>query len=300
MSAHDEIGDLSGSQIHLWPSDRTRAIVKDFPFTKYRSKIQLDRDVSHLEPEIRAAEIARNVYGDKDGEFGTSALQLAAIRARTMASLIDPPFNKEDPKKIIGFVGQKHFLVQWAQELGWLSFALDLGATPADLLAWGVDEFVVVQLIWWQKDPGETLLDQHIRGLRNGWALPALSLSIRDTYENLMRFAEKNQIPQEMLDDYATGFAEVRELLEFFGPAHTELTIDQKKAWAKAFEQNVEFVVPDAKGRWGSLPRVSLKNGELRWPTNDLARFFEYSKIGPSELAGLPRNFFGRVGDSVE
>jgi hypothetical protein len=299
MSAHDEIGDLSGSQIHLWPSDRTRAIVEKFPFTKVRSNLKLDRDVSKLEPEIRAAEIARSVYADNDGEFGTSALQLAAVRARTIASLIDPPVHNDDPKEIIGFVGQKHYLVQWSQELAWLSFALEFGATDADLLAWGVDEFVVVQLIWWQRKPGETLLNQHVRALRNGWALPALAESVRDTYGNLLRFVEKGQVPEEMLKEFEVDFAQVRELIAFFEPQSTQLTDAQRKAWAKVFEQNVEFIVPDAKGRWAMLPKVSLKKGELRWPTNDLARFFEYSKITPSELAGLEKDFFGRVGDSV-
>lgn len=299
MSAQDEIGDLSGSQIHLWPSDRTRAIVENFPFTKARSSIKLDRDVSELEPEIRAAEIARNVYADKDGEFGTSALQLAAVRARTIASLIDPPVHNDDPKQIIGFVGQKHYLVQWSQELAWLSFALDLGATDADLLAWGVDEFVVVQLIWWQRRPGETLLNQHVRALRNGWALPALAESARDTYGNLMRFVEKGQVPDEMLKVFEVEFAEVRELIAFFDPQGTQLTDAQRKAWAKAFEQHTELVVPDAKGRWGMLPQVSLKKGELRWPLNELARYFEHLKNAPKDLASIDTGFFGRVGDSI-
>lgn len=144
MSTHDEIGDLSGSQIHYWPSERTRAIVESFKFSTERSAIQLDRDVSALEPEIRAAEIARNLYQDHVAEFGTEAFTLAAIRARTIASLIDPPFDKSAPKQLVGFIGQKHFLVQWAQELAWLSFAFDFGATEADLLAWGVDRKSVV------------------------------------------------------------------------------------------------------------------------------------------------------------
>jgi len=299
MSAHDEIGDLSGSQIHLWPSDRTRAIVEKFPFTKVRSNLKLDRDVSQLEPEIRAAEIARNVYADSDGEFGTSAMQLAAVRSRTIASLIDPPVHNDDPKQIIGFIGQKHFLVQWSQELAWLSFALDLGATDADLLAWGVDEFVVVQLIWWQRKPGETLLNQHVRALRNGWALPALAESVRDTYGNLMRFVEKGQVPNEMLKEFEDDFTQVRELIAFFDSQSAPLSDAQRKAWAKAFEKNTQFVVPDAKGRWGMLPNVSLKKGELRWPMNELARYFEHLKTEPKDLAALDVAFFGRVGDAI-
>lgn len=299
MSIQDEIGDLSGGQIHLWPSERTRAIVKGFPFTKTRSKLTLDRDVSDLEPEIRAAEIARNVYADKDGEFGTEALQLAAVRARTIASLIDPPVHNDDPKQIIGFVGQKHYLVQWSQELAWLSFALELGATDADLIAWGVDEFVVIQLIWWQRKQGETLLSQHVRALRNGWALPALAESVRDTYGNLIRFVDKGQVPEEMLKEFEVEFAEVRELLAFFDKQSSQLTDAQKKAWSRAFEQNIEFVVPDAQGRWGMLPKVSLKKGELRWPLNDLARYFELTKTEPKDLATLDGRFFVRVGDAI-
>lgn len=299
MATHDEIGDLSGSQIHLWPSERTRQIVENFSFTDARSGLKLDRDVSELEPEIRAAEIARNVYADKDGEFGTSAMQLAAVRSRTIASLIDPPVHNDDPKQIIGFVGQKHYLVQWAQELAWLSFALDLGATDADLLAWGVDDFVVVQLLWWQKLPGETLLNQHVRALRNGWALPSLAESIRDTYGNLIRFADKGKVPEDMLKEFEVEFAQVRELLAFFDEQSTPLADAQIKIWAKAFEQNVEFFVPDAKGRWGMLPKVSLKNGELRWPMNEVARYFEHLQKAPKDLSALDAGFFVRVGDSI-
>ena len=299
MSIHDEIGDLSGSQIHLWPSQRTDEIVENFKFPEVRSELTLDRDVSLLEPEVRAAEIARNLYADEDAEFGTSAMTLAAIRARTIASLIDPPFNENDPKELVGFTGQKHFLVQWAQELAWLSFAFDFGATPADLLAWGVDEFVVIQLIWWELEPGETRLLQHIRALRNGWALPALSLSVRDAYGNLIRFADKGAIPDEMLSHYADDFKEVRELLSFFDKQAPQLSASEVRSWARAFAADVRKIAPDAKGRWGMLPAQSLKNGELRWPTNEIARYLQNTNVKPAEFKNLPEDFFGRVGDGV-
>lgn len=299
MSIHDEIGDLSGSQIHYWPGERTRSIVEQFKFSTERSAIQLDRDVSALEPEIRAAEIARSLYQDHDAEFGTEAFTLAAIRARTIASLIDPPFDKSAPKQLVGFIGQKHFLVQWAQELAWLSFAFDFGATEADLLAWGVDEFVVIQLLWWQKRNNETRLQQHIRALRNGWALPALSLTVRDAYANLIRFVDKGQVPGAMIEHFAADFDEVRELLDFFGENAEQLSESKIKQWAEAFEKNVEFIAPDARGRWGSLPKVSLARGELRWPAVDLARFFERENVKPADLAKLDPAYFGRLNDQI-
>ena len=299
MSIHDEIGDLSGSQIHLWPSQRTDEIVENFDFPKVRSEIVLDRDVSVLEPEVRAAEIARNLYADEDCEFGTSALRIAGVRARTIASLIDPPVHESDPKVLVDFTGQKHFLVQWAQELAWLSFAFDFGATPADLLAWGVDEFVVIQLIWWELEPGETRLNQHIRAIRNGWALPSLSLAVRDTYENLIRFIDKGAFPQDALDALADDIAEVRDLLAFFDKDAPHLSPSDVKAWAKAFAADVKRIAPDAQGRWGALPGHSLKNGELRWPTNDIARYLQSTGVRPTEFKDLPDDFFGRVGDGV-
>ena len=59
MSIHDEIGDVSGGQIHLWSSERRDQIIENFEFDPTRSNITLDRDLEGLPQETIAAEIAR-------------------------------------------------------------------------------------------------------------------------------------------------------------------------------------------------------------------------------------------------
>ena len=310
MSIHDEIGDLSGSQIHRWPGQRTEEITEKFKFDKKRSKLTLDRDVTGLLPEVRAAEIARNLYAGKSFEFGTSAVSIAGIRARTSASLSGKRPTEEE-KDLVGFYGQNHFLAQWALELGYLSFAFEAGATAGDLLEWGVDEFVVIQLIWWQKRDGETLLNQHIRALRNGWGLTWLSQAARDSYGNLIRMINRSKDIEEFLENNKVAIAEVRELLTFFGEldlpggasAKNEVELlsgEAAEAWAAAFAANVQFITPDAKGRWGRLPAVSLGRGELRGAAEPVARYLASLGHTPKDVGTtLTEKFFGRVGDAA-
>jgi hypothetical protein len=70
--------------------------------------------------------------------------------------------------------------------------------------------------------------------------------------------------------------------------------------WAHAFGENVHFIAPDAKGRWGSLPPVSLKKGELRGCAAPVARYLDQLGYQPSDVGTkLTEEFFGRVGDRV-
>lgn len=317
MSIQDEIGDLSGGQIHLWPGQRTEEIQAAFKVSDQRSSIELDRDIDdllELEPEIRAAEIARNLCKGRYLEFMSETFKLASIRARTIATLTDPStLGKAEGKtdkevdSLVSFTGSNHVLVRYAQELAWLSYAFDAGANAADLEAWGVEPITIQQLLWWQRREGETLLRQHIRAERNGLALPWLAAAVRDTYGNLLRFVEKNAFPADALDQLADQIAQVRELLAFFEvhwssdkpkpePLVT-LTEDEVKAWAEAFVARVDFIAPDAKGRWASLPKVSLGRGELRGQALVIAKYFKHIGVSTAEFANLPADYFGRVGD---
>ena len=58
MSIHDEIGDMSGGQSHLWNGERRDAIVKANQFDPKRSNFQLKGDYSALPQEALAAAIA--------------------------------------------------------------------------------------------------------------------------------------------------------------------------------------------------------------------------------------------------
>jgi len=306
MSIHDEIGDLSGSQIHFWPGQRTEEITEASKFSTKRSKLTLDRDVSDLLPEVRAAEIARNLYEGKRFEFNTASYSTAGIRARTAAALCAArqPEGKND---LVGLTGQSHYLAQWALELGYLSHAFDAGATAADLVAWGVDEFVVIQLIWWQRREGESLLQQHIRAIRNGWGLAWLSAAARDSYGNLIRTINRGQAPDWFLESLKVQIEEVRELLTFFGELNlpggngetndvTPLTSEETAKWAEAFAKHVHVVAPDARGRWGSLPAVSLGRGELRGVAEPIARYLEQQGFKPEDVGTkVTEAFFGRV-----
>lgn len=309
LSIHDEIGDLSGGQTHFWPGDRTEAIADALTVGEPSGLFELDRSIEELQElssEIRAAEIARNICSGRYLEFGTDAIGLCGIRGRTIPSYIKEAGGE---KSLVSFIGTNHVLVGLAQELAWLSFAMQAGATSGDLADWGVRPITIQQLLWWERRDGETLLKQHIRAERNGLALPWLAAAIRDSYGNLLRFVEKGAFSSEALEEQASELEQVRELMAFFEvkwnnessaekpePLVT-LTDDEVRDWAAAFAGRVSFIAPDARGRWGSLPKVSLEKGELRGQALVIAKYFKHIGLKPSELLTLPSNFFGRVGD---
>jgi hypothetical protein len=70
------------------------------------------------------------------------------------------------------------------------------------------------------------------------------------------------------------------------------------EAWAKAFASNVQFIAPDAKGRWATLPAVSLGRGELRGVAEPVARYLASLGFKPTDVGtNVTEEFFGRVGD---
>ena len=318
MSIHDEIGSMSGSQFHLWRSERASEIVAANQISPERSKLKVDLDLGELYPETGAAEIARIIYEGSAIEFGTESFRIARILANQTAFAASQPdrveafgFRKSDGefKDLVGIVSQNDERVANGLTLGWLYYAFEVGATPGDLLNWGVNEFLVIQLQWWQRREGETLLNQHIRALRNGWGLPWLSKATRDNYGNLIREINRGNVPDQIQEHFKNEIAEVRELLTFFGeldlPNETKnepsrLSANRATEWANAFAKSVHFIAPDAKGRWGSLPEVSLKAGELRGCAAPVARYLDELGYQPSDIGGkLTQAFFGRVGDVV-
>ena len=310
MSIHDEIGDLSGSQIHSWSGERREAIENALVVKPKRSKLVLDRDVSGLNKVVRAAEIARDIYEDTWLEFNSNTFQIAAVRAATIAAVAGGKHalsGGDENKFLIGWYAQTSILVEDVQELAWLSYAFDAGATEADLIEWGVSRFTVAQLKWWQRREGETLLNQHIRAYRNGWGLRLLSNTVRDTYCNLLRFVDKGAFPADAVEALAEPIQQARDLIHFFGeswssgqkaPEQVPLSEERAKQWAEAFAANLSFIAPDARGRWGYLPPVSLKAGHLRTPADLVARYLDSQGFEPSDVGTkLTEEFFGRKGD---
>jgi hypothetical protein len=316
MSIHDEIGDYSGGQTHYWPGQRSDELIENFQFNPARSGIALNFDAALLEglpEETIAALIASSIYENAPTEFGTEQFRLAKLRSREIAALAFKPKSETDKgesKTLLGYIAGDANTVAGAQSLAWLASAIDAGVTEADLLHWGVPPLTVIQLLWWQRREGETRLNQHIRAHRNGWQLPVLSKAIREAYGNLLRFVAKGQTPDGFEEHFAHELAEVRELLTFFGdqwdsdgdsaaPVVSSLAEELAKKWAFAFAQNISFIAPDAKGRWASLPKVSLDAGELRYPANLVARYLDSQGYKPGDVGGnLTEAFFGRVGDS--
>ena len=316
MSIHYGIGDYSGGQTHYWPGQRSEELVSGFVFDSKRSKIKLSFDeaiLAGLAEETIAGLIASEILGHAPEEFGTEQLRLAKLRSREIAALAlktGVQSDKGEGKVLVGYVSGDANNVAGAQTLAWLANAIDAGVTEGDLLAWGVPELTVIQLLWWQKREGETRLSQHVRAHRNGWQLPLLSKSIRDSYGNLLRLIKQGAAPEEFQKVFSEDLAEVRELLEFFGdkwdtaddaedPVVTELDSELAKKWAFAFAQNISFIAPDARGRWASLPPISLEAGELRYPANLVARYLDSQGYKPGDVgSNLTEAFFGRVGDT--
>lgn len=306
MSINDEIGDNEGGQAHLWLSERRHNIVENFTFDETRSTIELDRDLTGLSQEVIAAEIARNIYGEQRLEFGTTTLKIATILSHKITKEI---FEENDVKQLVRYFGGPEQLIPGVVPLAWLSHAFDAGATPADLLAWGVDKFTVIQLIWWQAKPGETRLERQIRALRNGWGLPWLAAAVRANYGNLARSIDRGQSHPDWTAKFEADIAEVVELLDFFRDQSRadekkhepieQLTDEEKLAWAKAFDAaGIHKIAPDAKGRWSLLPRQGLARGDLREPLNTVARYFKKAGFVPADWGNkIDETWFVRVND---
>ena len=300
MSINDEIGDMSGGQSHLWNGERRNAIVDAHKFDETRSGFELKGDYSRLPQEALAGAIASEIFAEHS-ILESSAMPVVRHIAREM---IERSFAVQPEKQLVAFFGSSMHVVPTVTALGWLSRAFDAGITEGDLIAWGVDPFVVIQLKWWQRQPGETLLNQHIRALRNGWALPWLAQAERDAYRNLYAF--KYRFGEAWATRQAEEIKQIDALFEFFGTGPKgdkkaepeELSEKDAKAWAAAFAaEPIVKIAPDVRGRWAMLPKQGLDAGQLREPIYTVARYLQQIGTTPSDWASVPADFFVRVGD---
>ena len=299
-----DIGSPKGGLTHLWPGRLSDEIEETFKIPKKRGKIALQTDLEFLDqhaPAIKAALIAREIYDGFNPEFNTGAYRLASILSGDIVARFEwepghDPEQPESEKWFIDFLGQNDFISSSLQELAWLQYAFDAGATAADLEAWGVRKFTIIQLIWWQRREGETRLQQHIRAIRNGWGLRYLEQSVRDNYRNLLKFLDRAGADSDWFrEKYAEDIAEVRELLAFFSDEAVTLSDEAQAAWCKAFvDAKVQKIAPDAWGQFAHFAPAAFMNGVLRKPLEPIARYLESIGVGPDEWADFDVNFFGR------
>jgi hypothetical protein len=302
MSIHDEIGDMSGGQSHLWNGERREAIVEANEFDPTCSGFELKGDYSKLPLEARSAAIASEIY-EEYSIFDSTPMGVVRHIAR---EILAQALGKQPEKQLVGYFGSSINLVPQVSAVGWLCHAFVAGITEADLLEWGIDPFVVIQLKWWQRREGETILNQHIRAIRNGWALPWLEAAVRDSYRNL--FAFKDRFAAEWHERWAYEVKQIEELFEFFGvgpkgnekATPAELTEADATAWAKAFAKaDITLIAPDARGRWAMLPKQGLEGGQLREPVYTVARYLQQLGHKPTDWPnGVASDFFGRIGDN--
>ena len=303
MANVDFVGDATGGLTHYWPgrlSDRIEAET-DIPLARSGKQLQFSQELlDSLSPEIRAALIAHDVYDGYYPEFWTEAEHIAGINSREIAGRFK--WNERNgqglgnsEKWLIGYTGTQEGVVSYLQELAWLRQAIGAGVTPGDLLEWGVNRFTVVQLLWWERRPGETRLSRHIRAIRNGWGLRYLEQSVRDTYRNLLQFIDKGAAPDAFLDRFEADLADVRELQAFFAEEAATLSDARQAEWAKAFlDAGIIKVAPDAWGQFAHFLPASFKQGILRKPLEPIARYLEGIGVGPSDWADFDEGFFGR------
>ena len=305
MSVNDAIGEFAGGVTYLWPGDANDQILENFEFPTERSDIQLTIDLEFLKrqsPEIAAALIAEELYRDFRPEFNTDGYRLASINARDIVARF--PWNSADEKPdlpdsqkwFVEWTGAEERVVLRLQELAWLRYAFDAGATAADLLAWGVDPFTVIQLVWRQRKPGETLLARHIRAIRNGWGLRWLEETSLDTYRNLIKFVDQGAAGEAFLSTFEANLTEVRELLAFFADDAQLLSPERQTEWAIAFGENQHLrILPDAVGRFGQYVPAALKRGVLRRPLEQIARYLESIGVTPETWPNFDDTWFGRA-----
>jgi len=314
----DVIASLKGDITICWGRETQRELVErnQLPTTRSNTDLGLDADfLASQEPEIRAAIIAKALYGEAEGEFNTEAHVLAAVSARLIST-----YHRHDASEAIPDIppvqlsyadrsaAPKVWLVDYfagskaatrdLQEVAWLRFAFDFGATPGDLLAWGVSEFAVLQLIWWQRRDGESILQQHIRALRNGWAVRYLSAAVRSEYQALLTMIDAgNRAPEWFLNRYEAEIAQLRELRDFFDVDTARLAPSRAGEWAQAFlAAGLTKATPDAIGKLGWYLSASFKNEQLNLPFEYVARYLEGIGETPESWAQFDEvAFFGRA-----
>lgn len=302
MANVDFVGDTSGGITHYWPGRLSDRIEGEAKLSPALSGKELPFPLDFLgdqAAEVRAALIAYELYDGYEPEFWTRAYKIAGINARFIASVWDPTVltgdGKDHSKKwLVGYTGATENVVGRLQELAWLRHAIGAGATPADLVSWGVDKFTVIQLQWWERRENETRLSQHIRAIRNGWGLRYLEAAVRDVYRNLLQTVDAQQ-PTEFIAEWETELAEVRELQTFFSPDTALLSDKDQKEWAKAFfAAGIEKIAPDAWGQFAHFLPASFKEGVLRKPLEPIARYLQSTGVGPGDWANFDASWFGR------
>lgn len=315
----DIVASTKGHISIVWGRETQDELVERNQFESAPSGLSLKIDADLLAeqaPEVRAALIARELYGNQVGEFNTHAYKLAAGSARRIAayyshrvdeqlpgvpSIFAPRTNEspEDSTWVIDYFADAETATRDLQEVAWLRFAFQFGASAGDLLEWGVSDFAVQQLTWWQRREGETILQQHIRALRNGWATRFLSAAVRDSYANLTRTIKSMEtIPEWFEDAYGADFREVLALEAFFSPEATRLNAEQRAAWAQAFAASgVSKIVPDAIGPASRFVQQAMKEGNLLFvPLEFVARYLEQIGVTPALWGKFnAAEFFGRA-----
>lgn len=307
MANVDQIGDASGGIIHYFPALQSERIAEaNTPIDPTRSDIELTFDlkwIRHQAPAVRAALIAYVVYRGRNIEFNTGAYTLAGLASGT---IVEEYFKGRESVKektnadklLVDFFGIGNVVVPSLQELAWLQYALDFGATPGDLVEWGVSELTVIQLQWWKRREGESRLQQHIRAERNGWWLRALAKAVRDSYRNLLKFSDNGTSPEWFATEFRADLDEVLELMAFFDEDAERLPADKQAAWCEAF-QSVPFskLLPDATGRYQHFLPGAFSQGTLRQDVEIIARYLEKIGVQPSDWAAFDESLFGRVGN---
>ena len=300
MAAVDQIGSASGGVIHMWPAAQTEAIVAKFVLPPQRSDIQLSLEPQFLKQQpsdVAAALIAGELEQHFAGELGTAGTRLAGLAAREAISRFPwnagPEPENQTERWLVDYFGGSDKVIRDLLELGYLRFALDSGATPADLDAWGVSRFTIAQLTWWQRRPGESRLQQHIRAIRNGWGLRYLDEAVRDSYCNLFAFID--DAPASWLERFAVELDEIRQVQDFFAEDAVVLSVDRQAEWAAAFlDAGITKIAPDATGRYAHFLPFSFRQGQLRKPLEPIARYLEQIGVGPADWADFDESFFGR------
>ena len=309
MTGSDAAADLQGGILHVYPGSVSEAIVEKTRIAGTRSKFKLKLDLdelAELPAEVRAALIAQQIYKDFDAEFANPAFNIASITAHQIVTWFawnqdadgsprESKSSKPNEKWLVSYVGW-HEVVPELAELGWLRFAFDAGVTPGDLKAWGVNPFTIIQLEWWQRREGESLIWQHVRAARNGWGTRYLSAAVRDVYRNLLKFVDQPGVPQRFIDVFAVELQEVRDLIAFFSDDAEPLSTERQAEWSRAFlDCGISRITPDAVGRFSFYLPAGFKDGNLRRPLEQVARGLELIGVEPKDWAEFDVARFGRA-----
>ena len=279
MSAGQQIGDPKGAIIHIWQSDLWQRILERNPIQKDELDMGIDL-VDGLPQEVLAGTIATEVYEGSTLELGNPTLKIILEVVRFAATKVESAL--ED--RMVGYFGEPKYWLPQALSVGYLARIFDRGITPGQLQHLGISDQVIVQLMWWQRREGESLLAQQVRAELAGWCLPAIAAGYREVWGNLFRFLEKSEGAASFKEFHAEALAEISEVLTFFGNP-VELSAEAQAAWANAFKDDLEALLPDIYGQFSHFPKQVLAKGVLRQPLTTLARYLELRGVTSEQFA---------------